>query len=235
MIDFLVVGSEHSGEAWLAARLVDHPDIQFLPQLPAYERSLDSDSLAGVLLDRHGLKGKAPDARLTGDRDPGYSMLTPDQIETLWRRQPELRVFMVLRSPVERAWLALANALRIAQMAPAEASDQWIRDFLGSSFQRAQNDLGAMLEVWSRTVPKGRLQVILYDAMTSDPATVLDRAVEFLGLQPSGMPPTTAGPDHAADLAAISPGLATGFRRPVDGGPGSPRRPCRDISWQGPA
>lgn len=195
----------------MANQLASHEGIRFLPRLPAYEQGLESGALVEQLLNGHESEEKAPNKLVTGDGDPGYGLLKPGQIELLWRHKPALKAILMLRSPLERAWLAVADALRIAQMAPSEASDQWLRDFLGSGFQRAQADYGEMLDVWYRAVPRDRLQLVLYDAMVSQPALVLGQAVDFLGLKATGLSPTVVGPDHAADLNKISRVCRRGF------------------------
>lgn len=203
-MDFLITGPQHSGETWLATRLQRHPRIKFLPRTPAYERPDRKISPIQECLHKMAHPGEDAGSRvLVGDLGSACSLATGPEIEQLLAGLPRLRILLVLRSPLERAWLAVADALRIAQMVPEEASDQWLRDFMDSAHQRAQNDMTNMLSTWLTWAPEGRLRVMLHDAMVATPADILDDTYRFLGLDSSLAPIASKGPDRAGDLARI--------------------------------
>lgn len=103
-LHFLVVGAQKSGTTALAAYLRQHPQL-FIPE----EKELhffDDEGLAWptpdlTKLHRHFARAEAN--QLWGEATP-ISMYWDPAAERIWRYNPSIRLIVVLRNPIERAY-----------------------------------------------------------------------------------------------------------------------------------
>ena len=100
------------------------------------------------------------------------------------REFPDIRLFYLLRNPVERAWSGALMAVPRAEMTIGEASDRWFIDHFNSAGSRCRGDYKACMEAWRRQFEAERLRWFLYDEVVADPRTVLVDCAEHLGVDP---------------------------------------------------
>lgn len=98
--DFLGIGAQKSGTTWLYKNLRCHPEL-FLPDEKElhyfdwnYERSLRW----------YGHQFKPGINKIKGEITPGYSIIERERIALIHRLWPKLRLVLLLRNPIDRAW-----------------------------------------------------------------------------------------------------------------------------------
>jgi hypothetical protein len=129
--------------------------------------------------------GLFADARLgckQGEITPAYALLDETTIHGIGAVAPELRLFYSIRNPIARAWSAALMAVERAEMTIDEASDHFFIDHFKSAGSLGRGDYLGCLRRWRAVFPNGELQVIVYDDIICQPATVLMRLAEHIGV-----------------------------------------------------
>ena len=106
------IGAQKAGTTWLYEHLKRHPEIRFPggKEQHFWNRAPDADSISAYLQqfdDPH---------RHEGEITPAYSFMGRDEVARLHQYAPHLRLFIVLRNPIERAWSSALMALRRAEL-----------------------------------------------------------------------------------------------------------------------
>lgn len=182
VIDFLGIGAQKSGTSWLYENLKRHPGV-FIPdtkEIHYWDRNhhRGHDWYAGFF------QG-APKGCKLGEITPAYGILAPGLIAEVRQLFPEVRLFFIMRNPVERAWSAALMALRHADMTIEEASDRWFIDFFESQGTRRRSDYRACLEAWRAVFPAEQLLWLLMDDLVADPRALLGRVARHVGVDPA--------------------------------------------------
>lgn len=108
--DFVLAGAMRSGSSSLFRYLNDHPAI-FMPaekELHYFDRGLDR----GLDWYRERFQAAAP-GQLLGEATPGY-LASEDALSRMVETLPDVRVLMVLRDPVSRAYCTPIAAANVA-------------------------------------------------------------------------------------------------------------------------
>lgn len=123
-VDFLGIGSQKCGTTWLHSQMSCHPQIAF-PQGKEFhhwdaDQNPDAHRWASAL---QPSSRSTPDGRrvVTGEITPAYAILPLQHIRAIRDRCPDIRIFITLRNPVERAWSAALMTLARSEMTLAEA------------------------------------------------------------------------------------------------------------------
>ncbi len=66
--------------------------------------------------------------KLNGDITPAYAILPPDTIKEVHDNFPQLRLFYIMRDPIDRAWSAAMMEVRKSKMQLDQVPDQWLID-----------------------------------------------------------------------------------------------------------
>lgn len=175
-VDFVGIGAQKCATTWLFRQLSRHPQVAF----PAGKESHywdraprpDADGWLRVL---HTPTRTTDDGRrlAVGEITPAYAILPTESIKAIRLRCPEIRLFISLRNPIERAWSAALMALARSYMAPQEASDQWFLDHFRSSASRSRGDYASCIERWWSEFPREQLLIILTEDIAARPGAVL--------------------------------------------------------------
>lgn len=240
--DFLIIGAQRAGTTSLYRYLAQHPAV--LPVvLTKGAHYFDTNHDKGVgwyrahfpLRAHATILGSRLGVRvLTGEGSPYYMFhpLVPARVAELL---PEVRLIVLLRDPVERAYshhqhevargfedLPFEEAIDREPERLAGERERLIADPTYRSFEHQHHSYlarGLYLEqllAWHEHFPRDQLLVLIAEEFFADPAAGLDRVERFLGLPP-WRPPSF--PRYNARLRApMDPAtrrrLATHFRRP---------------------
>jgi hypothetical protein len=177
---FLGIGAQKAGSTWLYENLRRHPDV-FLPDtkdLKYFSRRFH------VSLRDYSRNFAAGNGRVVGDICTSYSILQPSRIRFIKRTMPEIRVLVVLRNPIERAW-SIAN-MQLVRDRGREVQDvtesEFIRHFESESSRR-HGDYRALLERWFSVFPEEHVWIGFFDEIVEEPKTFLLSVFEFLGVR----------------------------------------------------
>jgi hypothetical protein len=192
MVDFLGIGVQKGGTTWLFHQLAKHPQIAFpsgkeLHFWNHFGESQGNDVCRWVKM----LASNRPttaDGRpvRTGEITPAYALIPTETISVLRDHCPDIRLFISLRNPLERAWSAALMGLSRAEMFAHEASDAWFIDHFHSSASRQRGDYADCIERWRAVFPPDQLLILLHDEIATTPAAALRQLAGHLRIDAAG-------------------------------------------------
>jgi hypothetical protein len=195
---FLVIGAAKSGTTSLYRYLEQHPDVFMSPVketlffAPDCRRPGPDGTARGVatLAEYEALFAAAGACRAIGEASPEYlfSPLAPERIKGL---VPDARLIALLRHPAERAYSAYLHLVRdgvepltdfrqALAAEPARRAEGRDALWLYTAVSHYHEQLCRYFEHF----PREQVQVHLYDDFAADPAAVVHRVFEFIGVDP---------------------------------------------------
>jgi hypothetical protein len=181
MIDFLGIGAQKAGTTWLAENLRVHPDV-FIPERK--ELHYFDNKWNRPLSDyAHHFAEAAGQVR--GEITPAYGILDPERIRYVARILPDLRLILLLRNPIERAWShALMDLASRRGRDPAEVPTQEVIRFLESDVAGRRGDYLAILDAWGADFPREQLYVGFFEWIHERPRELLGDVFRHIGVSP---------------------------------------------------
>lgn len=181
MIHFLGIGAQKAGTTWLYRLLGGHPDISFPAgkELHFWDRCPNGE--VSDYLARFPVCGAE---KRQGEITPAYALLEVDSIRKIHAANPDIRLFFVLRNPIERAWSSALMALQRAEMQADEASNQWFLDHFRSHGSLARGDYEATLRRWHTVFAAEQLLVMRFEHISREPLGLLQRCAAHLDVAP---------------------------------------------------
>jgi hypothetical protein len=205
--DFLIVGPQRTGTTWLHAHLRYHPDIMlsepkeifFFSSLKAPDSPrFRSNELAHYLQFfreplwhvalRHMISlcryRELYRPKIRGEATASYAALDRDVITDISVLRPEIKVILMIRDPVERAWshakkdLVRNRRRRFEDVAPSE-----FEQFFTDPYQRQCAHVTQNIDNWAACLQAGHLLVALFDDIDAQPEALLLEVMSFLGVR----------------------------------------------------
>jgi hypothetical protein len=201
--DFIGIGAPRSGTRWLAQCLAEHPEIS-LPSDEVYfftqSRIVHSFWNRGVewysgILER----SMSPGTRICGEVTPTY-LLDHESAELIHQVVPNVKLIALLRDQCERAYSWYRFFLKLNP--DLYETNYTFRRFL-TYHTEVFNKEGFYLDHLARFLarfPRESLLVLLYDDISQDPRTLVRRIYEFLGVDPTFVPPSAVKTINRADV-----------------------------------
>jgi hypothetical protein len=202
----MIIGAQKSGTSALAAFLAQHPDI-YMPaakEVHAFDQPAFLESRDFALVDRRyedRMTGYAGEP-LVGEATPLY-LFFPEIPALLHEYNPDLRLIVLLRDPVERAishyameWGRGREARRAAFAFALEAMRlrrdpaPWhSRSALRTHSYLSRSRYSAQLERVRANFPREQVLLLTSRALWQDHAGTLARVYDFLGASPPSVLP----------------------------------------------
>jgi hypothetical protein len=205
--DFLIVGPQRTGTTWLHAHLRFHPQIMLSepkeifffsrlknPQHPRFESAELSWYLRHF---REPLARRLAKSAVTlrrcrepyrpivrGEATASYAAMDTDLIDEVVALKPDVRVIMMIRDPVDRAWshakkdLVRKTGRRVDQV-PAEEFREFFRDEYQVSCARYVRNH----DNWQERLRPGHLYVGAFEEITRRPHDLMLEVMSFLGVR----------------------------------------------------
>jgi hypothetical protein len=196
----LVRSSRGRSLAWAKGRDGDERDYEFLREAASYSGQ-PSNLARYASLFRH--KGEF----LSGDITAAYADLREHDISEIARDLPQVKIILLIRDPVARAWSRLSMAHRRREFDAALLDDaDGLRGYLNSAKCVAEERSlpTRILARWSQHAPKLQFRHFLFDDIQSEPEKVRRDVLLYLRADPdkdSGKIP--AGHNHKASAAKL--------------------------------
>lgn len=180
MLTFLGLGAQKAGTTWLYTMLSRHPDVSF-----PYGKELHywDKGFQGVDAGSYINAFNRDDNCCEGEITPSYAQLPLNTIKFIHREFPNLKLILIVRNPIERAWSAALMALRRAQMDIGEASDQWFIDVFNSKASLQRGDYEACIKNWRSVFPSEQLLILDYEEVVLDPVGLLKKCCNHIGVR----------------------------------------------------
>jgi len=235
--DFLCVGAQKAGTSWLYRQLEPHPDfwmppvkeLNYLDSLNKTKRrhpprcSDERDAsflqriehlsaMSHIDLENYGRLFEHKGSLLSGDISPNYSMLSDEVIQRVIDYFPNLKVIVLARDPVERAWSQLSMGVHLGMINPFEATDaeEVIRTLLHPGVL-ARSHPSKIVARWKRYVPPELFRVYFFDDLEQNPAKLWRAIMLFLGGDPD-KPSGGSQPHDNSDAGRNKPPLTPKVR-----------------------
>jgi Sulfotransferase domain len=204
--DFLIVGPQRTGTTWLHAHLRFHPQI-FLSEpkelfffsrlkTPTDPRFQSSDlgwylrffddpwwrwlAKNAITLWRHRQPYR-PCVR--GEATASYAALDRDVIAEITVLNPNVKVILMIRDPVDRAWShAKKDLVRKTGRKVDEVPEAELRAFFTDDYQRRCAQYVRNHDNWAAYVREENLLVRAFDEIRSHPERLLLEVMRFLGV-----------------------------------------------------
>ena len=204
--DFLIVGPQRTGTTWLHAHLRYHPEIMLSepkelfffstlkrPDSPRYR----SNELSWYLrffhepLWRVGLRNAIslwryreryrPQVR--GEATASYAALDPEIIREIVALKPGIKVILMIRNPIDRAWShAKKDLVRNRDRKFADVSAAEFEQFFRDPYQRQCARYVENIDHWSASLQPNHLLVGMFDDVHLRPQALLLEVMRFLGV-----------------------------------------------------
>lgn len=204
--DFLIIGPQRTGTTWLHANLREHPEI-FLAEpkelfffsrlkTPNHPR-FQSDELGWYLGFFHdplwrlvlknllclGRHRRLYRPRIRGEATASYAALDRDVIEEIALLNPALKVILMVRDPIERAWShATKDLVRNRGRRFEDVSDAEWQEFFRDPYQLRCAQYVENYDNWAACFPKEQIFVGAFDDIASRPAAFMGDILRFLGV-----------------------------------------------------
>lgn len=177
--DFLGIGGVKSATTWLYENLRAHPGV-FLPA----EKELHYFGLKWFKrLQWYAAHFEHAGDRVAGEITPAYGLLPVDRIRDVAELMPDLRLVLLMRNPVDRAWSHAVMKLSREKRRPMESvPNSEIIGFLKSDACRRAGDYAVMIGNWTTVFPAERLFVAAYEDVSNTPVELLQRVFSHLGV-----------------------------------------------------
>jgi hypothetical protein len=177
--DFLGIGAQKAGTTWLYENLRRHPGLY----MPDRKELHYFDWYFHRSLRWYAGHFKAGAQKVCGEITPGYSILSRERIAFVHKLMPGLRLILLIRNPIERAWSqALMNLVTLPRRRYEDVSAGEFREHFRSNRSLRRGDYLAALENWLSFFPAAQLFVGVYDDISGRPQELLTDVFEHLGV-----------------------------------------------------
>lgn len=195
---FIGIGAQRAGTTWLHNCLAQHPEVYMAAAKELH--FFYAHYGRGQAWYEAQFEG-AGEAKARGEISPDY-LYSSEALDNIARDLPDVRLFVILRNPVDRAISAYALRHDLNQ---------------GLSFSAALREVPGLIHrgmycqhlanVYAR-FPESRVKVLLYDDLVAHPGALLDELFEFIGVR-TGVRPAAMGTRYNR---VIYPGLQKGLQ-----------------------
>ena len=177
--DFLGIGAQKSATRWLDSNLRVHPQV-YLPhegELHYFDRDFQ------MPLHWYASKFEGGQEKLKGDITPGYGPLPPKRIRFIRTLIPDVRLVLLLRNPVDRAWShAVMRLVTLRNRAFEDVSEREFLRLFDAPVLTKRGDYLSILNAWERAFSREQLYVGFYEDVIANPRLLLTEVMEHLGL-----------------------------------------------------
>lgn len=176
---FLGVGTPKAGTTWLHHNLVVHPGLYLPPEKEVHYFCHRRHRSLRYYASRFAEAGD----RVRGEITPAYATLSVRRIEEIRDLMPGVRLLMLVRNPIDRAWShAVMHLCRATGRAVDEVDPAEFMAYFTSSQSRAAGDIGRVLDRWLQVFPEEQMWVGFYDDISRRPRELLREVFDHLGV-----------------------------------------------------
>lgn len=183
--DFLGIGGQKCGTTWLDSMLRHHPDIG----LPRRKEVHFFDGNLWRGLDWYRFQFRGLESRIRGEFTPAYSILPVSLIRQVYALNPAMRLVLIVRHPIERAWSHVEMGLvrnrrkQVSQVAEADLLRQ-----IETPGVLDRSRFSVILRNWLEVFPSSQLHIEVFENIEREPQALLTRVLTHIGADPARMP-----------------------------------------------
>lgn len=155
--------------------------------LTHFEESVASRVAAAI--DGGDLRRKVRPVGRIGEATASYAVLDGEIISDICAINPEIRVIVMMRDPVARAWShARKDLVTLPEREFADVCERDFLDFYAREYQIASGTYSSIVPAWRAWLRKGHLLVGNYAAIGANPRKLYSDICDFLDIGPEEGP-----------------------------------------------
>ena len=178
--DFIGIGAQKSGTTWLYKNMLEHPEI-FLPKIKEIH-FFDWYFYKGIQWYSNIFSNIKQ--RKKGEITPGYSIISEKKIKLIQKINPKLKIILLLRNPVERAWShAVMNLSTIPNKEINKITNNEFIKHFNSTSSIERGNYPKIINKWSKFFPKEQIFIANYNKIKEAPDHLLNDIFKFLEVE----------------------------------------------------
>ncbi len=187
MLNFIVIGSQKCGTTWLFEKLKMHPKIYFpLGKEVGHwnhkfyqsevHRNIYNNFMNNSLVEMSNY--------VCGDMSTFYALMPIEQIEKLYNHHPNIKLFLMVRNPILRAWSAIKMTYVYKKMDFHQLTNNKIKQAIthGDTSELGKYDI--IIKKWLKFFKPEQLKIIFFDDIPLNYRVILRDFCEFVDIQP---------------------------------------------------
>ena len=111
-----------------------------------------------------------------------YYILNLEEVEQIRAILPKLKIILILRDPIERAWSHI-RYLWTRKLFTDISNLEAIKKFIEKPVQSLRSDYVRTLNIWNSCFPQEQIYIGFYDDIVQDPQKFLLNVFNFLGIE----------------------------------------------------
>lgn len=133
----------------------------------------------------HWYKSLFPKDKLSGDVSPNYSNLSEQYIKKIKAFNPNVKIILGLRNPIDRVWSFTMMHLvrRCAKKSISEVKESEVLAFFNNKEVQIPNDYTTLIETWKRHFGEQQIFIYYFEELQENPQALYGRICEFLEIQ----------------------------------------------------
>lgn len=178
--DYMCIGGQKCGTTWLFRNCRAHPDVYVAreKEVHYFDQNFHWSLRAYAARFRDGA------GRKKGEFTPAYSVLPKERIRFIHQVMPDLRIVLLIRHPVERAWSQALMELVHRFKRPYETvTDEQFLKLFHSTWSVGRGDFATVLDNWREFYPEEQILVGLQEEMANEPQLLMERVFRHLGVR----------------------------------------------------
>jgi hypothetical protein len=179
---FLGIGAQKAGTTWLHRNLLCHPEIGFGERKEIHFLDFEDNFERGV--DWYLAQFEGNEGLICGDITPDYMIVDRSRVEWIHALNPGMRLVLLLRNPVDRAWSAARYYLVNRDIDPSSQRPEEIQELVTRSFMLWRGGYMEAIERWETVFSQEQLFVGFFEEMVDEPELLLRRVLRHIGADP---------------------------------------------------
>ncbi|MBN1953987.1 MAG: sulfotransferase [Anaerolineae bacterium] len=129
----------------------------------------------------------AGEGKVKGEITPSYSILEETDVAHIADLFPDLKVILILRNPIERAWSHVRFAWTKARFDVIDDLER-VEGFIDAPDQSLRSDYVRTIGIWTRCFSPQQLHIGFYDHVLQRPRQLILDILQFLGVDGARLP-----------------------------------------------
>jgi hypothetical protein len=125
---------------------------------------------------------ETPPGKVAGDMTPNFCRMPAAKVRDIRNKLGDVRVFMMVRDPIERDWSDAQLALQHHKTAVQQSDDAYI-DYIASRGCQTFSNYPRAIDTWGSLF--SHFAFFYFDDIINDPNGMMKRVCEFVGIDPN--------------------------------------------------
>lgn len=179
-INFIGIGAQKCASTWIHSVLSDHPEVAVLPgkeiDFFSYYFNFGYEWYETQVGDVGAVK-------IIGEVSPSYFADSSDTPERVYSYNPEMRIVLSLRDPIERAYSNHLNEVKLGHV--TSKNYEFEKGLTNNPMYLEQSRYGQQLARWLSVFPIEQILVVFQEDIRDDPFQQARNLYHFLGIDVS--------------------------------------------------